>query len=95
MHITGISENPQFKRRYSVIEGQVSGQSTMTINPNSAIEFLVLPLDALKRDRGGKSMQETVNLIASMSIGSLFSVLLVHFGFLRASLTFPQRGGTG
>ena len=64
-------------------------------NPNSAIEFLVLPVDAPKRERGGESMQETVNLIASMSIGSLFSVLLVHFGFLRASLTFPQRGGTG
>ena len=69
--------------------------SSDAYTPNSAIEFLVLPVDAPKRDRGGESMQETVNLIASMSIGSLFSVLLVHFGFLRASLTFPQRGGTG
>jgi hypothetical protein len=59
-------------------------------NPNSAIEFLILPADALKHDRGSESGQKAVDLMACMCITSLISVLLVHFSFLKAILSFPQ-----
>ena len=59
-------------------------------SPNSAIEFLVLPADAPRHDHVSESRQEAVNLMASMSMTSLFSVLWVHFSFLRTSLSFPQ-----
>lgn len=62
--------------------------------PNSAIKFLILPVDAPKHDQGSENRQKAVDLMVSMSMLSLFPVLLVHFSFLRASLSFPQRGGT-
>ena len=57
-------------------------------SPNSAIAFLILPADASRHDRGSESRQKAVDLMASMCITSLFSGLLVHFSFLRTSLSF-------